>query len=68
MTKRQTQNEIDFFFELRVLLDRYDVDISPTRDEMVQICFNTPYGVYEFSSVTSIDDQEEQSDAEFKVE
>lgn len=63
--KKQTQNEKDFFFELRVLLSRYDVDIVATRDEMVQFQFDSPYGLYEFQSITAID---EGDDAEFKAE
>ena len=62
---KQTQNEIDFLFELRVILSRYDVDIVATRDEMVQFQFDSPYGVYEFPSVTALD---EGDDSQWKVE
>jgi hypothetical protein len=65
MAKKQTQNEIEFFAELRTLLSKYDVDIVPTRDEMVQFQFNDPYGVYEFSSITSLD---EGPDSEWKTD
>ena len=65
MAKKQTQNEIDFLFELRVILSRYDVDMVATRDGMVQLQFNAPYGVYEFSSITSLD---EGPDSEWKTD
>jgi hypothetical protein len=65
MAKKQTQNEIDFLFELRVILSRYDVDIVATRDGMVQLQFSAPYGVYEFASITASD---EGDDSEWKTE
>lgn len=70
MTKKQNRNEQDFLSELRILLDRYDVDISVEPDDgvcaaMVQLQFNNPYGMYNFPAITSID---EGDDAHFKVE
>ena len=69
--RKQFQNEIDFLFELRVLLTRYDVDIVAVDDKespalpLVQVQFNQPYGVYEFPVITSVD--EDEFDVDFKV-
>ena len=69
--RKQFQNEIDFLFELRVLLTRYDVDIVAVDDKespafpLVQLQFNQPYGVYEFPVITSVD--EDEFDVDFKV-
>ena len=64
---KQSRNEVDFLFEMRVLLDRYDVDIVATDDEqpygmaqpLVELQFNRPYGVYQFTSISSADEVED---------
>ena len=61
----QNRNEIDFLFELRVLLDRYDVDLVAVNEfdgilktPFIEIQFNRPYGVYQFQHIASADEIE----------
>lgn len=67
----QTRNEVEFFRELRVLLDRYDVDIIATDEgkpygmgkSLVEFQFNRPYGCYQFDELSSADDPANDADA-----
>jgi len=72
-TAMQTQNEVDFLFELRVLLDRYGVQLEAVDDgasygqhlPLIQVQFKNPFGTYQFASIQSIDKPDE--DVRFKV-
>ncbi len=55
----------EFFYRLRLLLGRFDVDIVATSDGTVQFQFDGPYGCYEFDSVSSAD--EPGSDGQHRV-
>ena len=62
----QRPNEIEFFRELRSLLDRYNVRISATDDGLphgmhspfVEIEFSQPYAAYEFTEICAGDEPE----------
>lgn len=69
----QTRNEVDFLFELRVLLDRYGVELEAVDDgasygqhlPLIQVQFKNPFSTYQFASIQSTDEPDE--DVRFKV-